>query len=406
LMAAGPSRSANEIRVPAAQITDAPRYAWRGLSLDVARTFFTVGEIRRVIDLLELYKLNVLHLHLTDDEAWRLALGQPAASPGPGAAFYRDEELTELAGYAADRFVTIVPEVDTPGHASALLGLRPDLKSGRNEVEYEFLPGHRRRAVWLDPELPATFELMEQLLAGVAAIFPGPYLHIGADEPRGMPDEDYVSYVRRLRRLVRSLGRQPLGWQESARAGLGPDDVVQYWLTGIDLPASVPPQVRAQVEAEVALSRRDAEAVAAASVPVIASPLGHCYLDVPYADPPADADTATDTAQADRRGRLGLRVYAPKTIADSFRWEPAETLGPGRAAQVAGVEAAIWAETISGFDDLSFLLLPRLPGVAHRAWSDPRHGDWAGHRDGLARHGRLWAQDDLTYFRTATVDWA
>ena len=126
---------------------------------------------------------------------------------------------------------------------------------------------------------------MEQVLAGVAAIFPGPYLHIGADEPRGMPDEDYVSYVRRLRRLVRSLGRQPLGWQESARAGLGPDDVVQYWLTGIDLPPSVPPQVRAQVEAEVALSRRDAEAVAAASVPVIASPLGHCYLDVPYADP-------------------------------------------------------------------------------------------------------------------------
>ena len=404
LMATAPSRSANEIRVPAAQITDAPRYAWRGLSLDVARTFFPVAEIRRVIDLLELYKLNVLHLHLTDDQAWRLAFGQPGASAEPAAAFYRDEDLTDLVGYAAERFVTIVPEVDTPGHASALLGLQPELKSGRNEVEYEFLPGHRRRAVWLDPELPATFELMDQVLARVAAIFPGPYLHIGADEPRGMPDEDYVSYVRRLRRLVRSLGRQPLGWQESARAGLGPDDVVQYWLTGLDLPASVPPQVRAQVEAEVALSRRDAEAVAAASVPVIASPLGHCYLDVPYADPQADADA--DAAQADRHGRLGLSVYAPKTIAESFRWEPAETLGPGRAAQVAGVEAAIWAETISGFDDLSFLLLPRLPGVAHRAWSDPRHGDWAGHRDRLARHGRLWAQDGLTYFRAATVDWA
>ena len=402
LVAAAPSASADEIRVPGARILDAPRYAWRGLSLDVARTFFTVEEIRRVVDLLELYKLNVLHLHLTDDQAWRLAFGQPAASAEPAAAFYRDEDLTDLVGYAADRFVTIVPEVDTPGHASALLGLRPKLKSGRNEVEYEFLPGHRRRAVWLDPELPATFELMDQVLARVAAIFPGPYLHIGADEPRGMPDEDYVSYVRRLRRLVRSLGKQPLGWQESARAGLGPDDVIQYWLTGVDLPSSTPPQVRAQVEAEVALSRRDAEAVAAAAVPVIASPLGHCYLDVPYADPPA----AADAAQADRHGRLGLRVYAPKTIAESFRWEPAETLGPGRAAQIAGVEAAIWAETISGFDDLSFLLLPRLPGVAHRAWSDPQHGAWPGHRDRLARHGRLWAQDGLTYFRAATVDWA
>jgi hexosaminidase len=396
--------STEDFRVPAARILDAPRYAWRGLSLDVARTFFTVGEIRRVIDLLELYKLNVLHLHLTDDQAWPLALGRPAAALEPGAPFYRDEDLRELVGYAADRFVTIVPEIDTPGHTAALLRLRPDLRSGRNEVEYEFLPGHRRRAVWLDPDLPATFELMGQVLAGLAGIFPGPYLHIGADEPRGMPDEVYASYVRRLRRLVRILGRRPLGWQESARAGLGPDDVIQLWLTGIDLPASASPQVRAQVEAEVALARRDAETVAAASVPVIVSPLAHCYLDVPYAEPPADAVLA-DTGQADRHSRLGLRVYAPKTVADSFGWEPADTLGPGRAAQVAGVEAAIWAETISGFDDLSFLLLPRLAGVAYRAWSRPEASGWAGHRDRLARHGRLWAQDGLTYFRASTVDW-
>ena len=171
---------------------------------------------------------------------------------------------------------------------------------------------------------------------------------------------------------------------------------------------------RAQVDAEVAMSRRDAEMVAAASVPVIVSPLGHCYLDVPYAEPPADtglADTGladaglADTAHGDRHGRLGLRVYAPKTVAESFEWEPAEALGPGRSGQVAGVEAAIWAETISGFDDLSFLLLPRLPGVAHRAWSLPEASGWDGHRHRLARHGRLWAQDGLTYFRASTVDW-
>jgi hexosaminidase len=400
--------------VPAARILDAPRYAWRGLSLDVARTFFTVEEIRRVIDLLELYKLNVLHLHLTDDQAWRLPMVRPAAGPEPGAACYRHEDLTELVGYAADRFVTIVPEVDTPGHTAALIRLHPELSTGRNEVDYEILPGHQRHAVWLDPELPATFELMEQVLAGVAAIFPGPYLHIGADEPRGMPDEEYVSYVQRLRRLVRVLGKHPLGWQESARAGLTPDDIIQYWLTGIDLPASVPPQIRAQLDAELALARRDVEAAVAASVPVIVSPLPHCYLDIPYAEPPAGTGPAgtgpagtgpAGTGQADRQARVGLRLYAPKTVAESFGWEPAEALGPGRAAQVAGVEAAIWAETISGFDDLSFLLLPRLAGVAHRAWSAPRLAGWPAHRDRLARHGRLWAQDGLTYFRASTVDW-
>jgi hexosaminidase len=398
LLAAAPPAGGGEIRVPGARILDAPRYAWRGLSLDVARTFFTVGEIRRVIDLLALYKLNVLHLHLTDDQGWRISAGRPAGRPEPGAAFYRDEDLRALAGYAAERFVTIVPEVDRPGHAAALMR-RPELSTGRNEAERELLPGYGHHTVWLDPELPATFELIEQVLASMAEIFPGRYLHIGGDEPRGMPDDLYVSYIERLRHLVRSLGRRPLGWQETARAGLGPDDVIQYWLTGIGLPASVPPRVRAQMDADLAMSRRDVEAAAAASVPVIVSPLARCYLDVPYAEPPADA------AQADRQGRLGLRLYAPQTVAGSFDWEPGETLGPGRDAQVAGVEAAIWAETISGFDDLSFLLLPRLAGVAHKAWSAPHLAGWAGHRDRLARHGRLWSHDDLTYFRASTVDW-
>ena len=399
LLATAPDRGAGEARLPAARILDAPRYAWRGLSLDVARTVITPGEVRRVIDLLALYKLNVLHLHLTDDEAWRLPVGRPARGAGPGAGYYSAGDLRALVGYAADRFVTIVPEVDTPGHAAALLRLRPELSSGRNEVDVEVPPGHPRRAVWLDPELPATFPLVEEVLAGVAAIFPGRYIHIGGDEPWGMPHGLYASYVPRVREFVRSLGRRPLGWQESARAGLGADDLIQYWFSGVDLAAPLPPEFRARLDADLASSRRDVDTAAAASVPVIVSPMGHCYLDVPYAEPP------DDPAQADRQGRLGLRLYAPKTVEQSFGWEPAEALGAGRAAQVAGVEAAIWAETVTGFDDLAFLLLPRLPGIAGRAWSTPQAVGWAGHRDRLARHGRLWAQDGLSYFRSSAVDW-
>jgi hexosaminidase len=214
-----------------------------------------------------------------------------------------------------------------------------------------------------------------------------------------MPHDLYSSYVQRVRGLVRSIGKRPLGWQESARAGLGPDDVIQYWYTEIALLPSLPPEVRAQAEANLAMSRRDVETAVAASVPIIVSPLSHCYLDVPYAEPSADP------GQAERQGRVGLRLYSPKTVAESFAWEPTEALGPGRAAHVAGVEAAIWAETVSDFDDLCFLLLPRLAGVAHKAWSDPQVAPWTDHRDRLARHGRLWAQDDLTYFRTSTVDW-
>jgi hexosaminidase len=387
LLATTASTSASEVSLSATRILDAPRYAWRGLSLDLARTFFTVGEVKRVIDLLALYKLNVLHLHLTDDQSWRLPVGRSAENSKSDVIFYSAEDLRELAAYAADRFITIVPEVDTPGHAAAFVRMRPELNTGRNLLEFELPPGQTHQTAWLDPELPTTFEIVQEVVAGVAAFFQGPYIHIGGDEPRGMPHDLYLSYVQRVRGLVRSIGKRPLGWQETGRAGLGSDDVIQYWFSDIAL------------DADLAMSRRDVETAVTASVPVIVSPSSHCYLDVPYAEPSADP------GQAERQGRVGLRLYSPKTVAESFDWEPTEALGPGQEVHVAGVEAAIWAETISNFDDLCFLLLPRLAGIAQKAWSDPRSATWTDHRDRLARHGRLWAQDGLTYFRTSTVDW-
>jgi hexosaminidase len=394
LLAATPATSAGKVSLPGTRILDAPRFAWRGLSLDVARTFFSVDEVRRVIDLLALYKLNVLHLHLTDDQSWRFPVGRSAENSTSDGPYYSANDLRGLVIYAEDRFVTIVPEIDTPGHAFALLRMHPELNTGRNFVEFEFPPGHAHHTAWLDPELPATFEVVEEVLAGAQAIFRSPFIHIGGDQPRGMPNDLYSSYVQRVRGLVRRGGKRPLGWQESARAGLGPDDVIQHWLSDISRPASLPPELRAQMDADLAMSRCDIETAMAASAPVIVSPLSHCYLDVPYAEPSADP------GQAERQGRLGLRLYAPRTVAESFDWEPAEALGPGRATHVAGVEAAIWAETIADFDDLCFLLLPRLAGVAHKAWSDPQAATWTDHRDRLARHARLWAQDRLTYFHT------
>ena len=130
--------------MPSAHIFDYPRYAWRGLSLDVARTLLVPDEVRRVIDLLALYKLNVLHLHLTDDQGWRLPVGRSADSARAEAGFYSVEDLRSLVAYAEDRFVTLLPEVDTPGHTSALVQLHPELDTGRNQFEFELPPGHKR----------------------------------------------------------------------------------------------------------------------------------------------------------------------------------------------------------------------------------------------------------------------
>jgi hexosaminidase len=395
---------AGGVRLPALRILDGPRFAWRGLSLDVVRRFFGPGQIRKVIDLLALYKFSVLHLHLTDDQGWRIEAGRPAGAREPDGTFYTDGELRDLVSYATQRFVTLVPEVDTPGHAAALLRLHPELGSGRNLVSYELAPGQMYRSAWLDPRLPATFGVLGEVFAGLAGLFPGPFVHIGGDEPFGMPNDDYTAYVGRLIAAVRGVGKRTMGWQESIRAGADPGHLIQYWISAASLASggetALPPEAAAAVAANNERSHADIERALASGVPVIASPQSHCYLDVPY------AEASADPAQEERRQRVGLRFYPAKTLAASFGWDPAAALGPqAPPGSVAGVEAAAWCETVSDFGDLTFLLLPRLAGVAEKAWGAAGATAWQEHRAALARHGRLWERDDLTFFRAATVDW-
>jgi hexosaminidase len=384
------------VPLPALDILDAPRFAWRGLTVDVVRRFFPPAQIRTLIDLAALYKLDVLHLHLTDDQGWRVQAGRPAPIREPDGTFYTDDEVRALVAYAADRFVTLLPEIDTPGHGLASLRLRPELDSGRNLVR----PGQPHQSAWLDPELPATFEILDAALAELVGLFPGPFLHIGGDEPYGMPDQAYGVYVRRLKQAARALGKRTVGWQESIRAGADPGHVIQYWMDasslGVGGEAPVPPEVAERVTANYRRARTDLEQALAHGVPVIVSPQAHCYFDVPY------AEASADPRQRARRDRVGLRSYARKTLADTFDWEPVAVLGPAaRPDNVAGVGAALWCETVRDVDDLTFLLLPRLAGTAEKAWGVAGAVRWPEHRDALARHERLWAQDGLTFFSAA-----
>ncbi|HVJ19223.1 MAG TPA: family 20 glycosylhydrolase [Polyangiaceae bacterium] len=359
------------ITLGATRILDAPRFAWRALTVDLARSFFTLGEVKRIVDLVALYKLNVLHLHLTDDQGWRIQAGRPPKHRIPDGSFYTNGELRELVAYAAERFVTILPEFASPGHAGALLRLRPELATGRNRYN---------GSAWLDPELPATFKLIEAVLDEIAGVFPGPFIDIGADEPPGMPENLYVKCVGRARSFLRSLGKRTVGRQESIRAGTEPDHVIHYRVS--------------------ANGKNDLEKALKNAVPVIVSPLGNAQFDVPY------AEVSVDHAQEQRRSRVGLRSYSPQTVAQSFDWEPADALGPlAKPRGVAGVGAAIWGDTIHDFPDLTFMLLPRLAGVAHKAWSRPDANAWATHRSSLTAHCRLWEQDELTYFKSSIVDW-
>ena len=260
------------------------------------------------------------------------------------------------------------------------------------------------QSVWLDLDLAATHQVIEEVLCQIASIFPGPFLHIGGDEPFGMPKDLYAAYVRHVIRFVRSLGKRTVGFQETMRAGVDPAHVIQYWISPASLADSAssrPSGLAAMVNENIGKARGDIEQAKARGVRVVVTPMSHAYFDVAYAEPSADP------AQEAARLRVGQRAYPPKTVAETFDWEPVEALGPDtRPEHLAGVGAAVWCETVRDFDELTFQLLPRLAGSAHKAWSDPRTATWDEHREALASHGRLWAQDGLAYFKSSTVDWA
>ncbi|MFD0474827.1 family 20 glycosylhydrolase [Nonomuraea thailandensis] len=370
-------------RLPLGRIADGPGLAWRGLMLDVVRHPFHVDEIRRVVDLLTRYKLNVLHLHLTDSDGWRL---QSTARPGldstsPGELITR-RDLDELSAFAETRGVTVVPEIDLPGHSLAATRAYPHLTDG----------GAAAHLGYVDPALPGAQAFIEETVTEFAHASRARFVHIGGDEPFGMPFEAYTRAVGAAVRAAHHAGSRVVAWQEAVRAGaLRPSDIVQLWIgaeTRIDadakkaeLPESAHPFVD-QMVALFALAPTDGPAAARAGLPVLLSSSDVLYLDRPYAEAASDAEGEA------RRARLGFRDYPPKTIREMFDWTP-QSLVAGLDVRIAGVEAAIWSETITGFDDLAFLLLPRLPAAAERAWTRERT-DWDDYRARRQPHAEVW----------------
>ncbi|MFF3409619.1 beta-N-acetylhexosaminidase [Streptomyces sp. NPDC002742] len=404
--------------LPPLRVLDAPRYAWRGLSLDVARTFHDADQVVRVLDILSLHKLNVLHLHLTDDQGWRVPItGWPALTEvgGDGAlgdrpgGWYSVEDIDRIVTHARQRFITVVPEIDMPGHCQAVFRSYPELAPTGSAVVG---PGPMPIPIGtLDPERDITWRFVRDVLTDVARLFPGSaYLHLGGDEAFGMPDDAHASFVDRARDIALSLGRRAVGWQETARSAVGPEDVVQYWIEATEMRqvldsgalTQLMPEPMAAVFTEMmAKAEHDVDRAAGKGARVLLSPTSHLYLDRPYAEPAADADGET------RRARVGLPVYPPKTVEQSYDWDPDRALAAATAAEatIAGVEAAVWCETVTSGEDLEFLLLPRLAGIAERAWSPADAGKWDDHRSRLAVQSAAWRCRGWTWFASTLVDW-
>lgn len=357
-------------------VEDEPTHGWRGLSLDIARHFFGTEELRLVIGLMAYYKLNVLHLHLSDDQGWRLdipshpelaARSGSTAVDGDRGGWFSPEEYEALVAYAAARGVRVVPEIDVPGHVNAALhahgALNPD---GRPTDEYT---GIEVGFSQLHADLPATEPFLRDVFGDVAAMTPGEYVHIGGDEVLTMEAEEYARLVGMASRAVRAAGKKVVGWQEIAHTPLEPGTVVQYWDTRVD-PA---PFVRA----------------ARAGALLLMSPGSRTYLDMKY-----DDDSP-----------LGLEWAGHIELRDAYEWDPVDLIPDLPPDSVLGVEAALWTETIRTVDDLMGMLLPRLAALAEVAWTPRDARDWDDFAARIAAHGPYWDAHGLAWYPSPQVDW-
>ncbi|MBD3941841.1 beta-N-acetylhexosaminidase [Microbacterium sp. NEAU-LLC] len=398
------TRDAGEWIIPAVAIEDAPRFAYRGVMLDVARHFHGVDTVKGYIDRASSLKFNALHLHLTDDQGWRIQLdsrpeltvkASGTAIGGDPGGFYTKDDYREIVEYAASRHMIVVPEVDMPGHTHAVGLAYPEL------AEDPVIQDHMRDVIdQYGGELPvpgvpyealavgfsslkihdeATYEFVADVFGELAAMTPGPYLHFGGDESLATQDDDFAYFVTRVSALVADLGKTPVAWHEAGSAkDIADTTIGQYW-------GYVTPLEGFAEKAQTFVDN---------GASLILSPADAIYLDMKYPSGP----------------ELGLTwANGPTSVQDAYSWEPAEVV-PGVGDEgILGVEAPLWTETIRTAADIDTMAFPRAAAAAEAGWS-PRTGtsDLRTRESFRARVGALgplWTSMGIGFHPSEEIPW-
>lgn len=342
------------IKLPAITILDRPRFQYRGFMLDISRHFFPKKDICKLIDMMAMHKLNVLHLHLTDDHGWRIeikqypkltsigATGDFSNSAGPEKYFLTQDEIREIVAFAAERHITVVPEIEMPGHSGAARKAYPEFFDGGNVY---------------NPANPEVYTFIENIMNEVIALFPSPYVHFGGDEVSGstnwpkMPDiQQFISreglktlndvegyFDRKIASLLIRKGKIPVGWEEVIDADVSKETVIQWWLGHLSPP----------VHLNKALDKGHK---------VIMSPNWYVYFD--YAQVAGDPGAPWNG-----------NINGPNSLELIYNWEPVpDTLSREKEALILGIEAPLWTEFIktAGFRD--YMTYPRMAALAEINW--------------------------------------
>lgn len=373
-----PITNKGDISLPAAEINDYPRFSYRGVHLDVSRHFFPADSVKHFIDMMALHNINRLHWHLTDDQGWRLEVKSLPKLTAIGAwraprvgnwwerepqlptdslsygGYYTTEDIREIVEYAQQRYVTIVPEIDIPGHSMAALSAYPEISctggpfhvnvgnTFYTEIENSLCAGNEQ-----------TFEVLDSVFAEVARLFPSPYIHIGGDECyKGFWEkcpkckmrmqkehlknlEELQSYfVKRVAAMVQKRGKQVIGWDEILEGGLAPEAIVMSWRG-----------MKGGIEA------------AKQGHSVIMTPTDHCYLDFYQGDPTVEPNTYSMLRLQD--------CYKYQLIPDSVD-----------ASLIMGGQGNLWTESVPHYRQVEYMIWPRALAISETLWTDARLRNW------------------------------
>ena len=355
---------ASTVELRCLEIRDQPRFSWRGVLLDSARHFFTTQEVRTLIDALARYKLNRLHWHLVDDQGWRLAIG--AYPELADRLSYAQDEVREIVAFAAARGITVVPEIEMPGHSAAILKVMPELRCepSAGSTANVYCAGNDR-----------VFAVIERILEETFALFPSKFVHVGGDEVDKTPwqrcpkcrarmrreglasvDELQSWFIRRVEAIFRRHGRRLLGWDEIMDGGLAPSAAVMYWRSE---------------EGDAGLRGRIPEA-AQRGHRIVMTPQTCCYLDYHQ-----DADWFHEPS-----GWIGT-----VTLRTSYALEP---IPPGLAAEhrsnILGLQGNLWCDRIASFETAGYQLFPRALALAEVAWSPRSKRDYRTLSERIVTH--------------------
>jgi len=359
-------------------ISDHPRYSWRGCHLDVSRQFYPVDDVKRLIDILAWFKLNIFHWHLTDDEAWRLEikafpqlttsgvlrgpdeplLPQLGNGAEPVGGFYSQDDVRDIVAHASSLNVEVVPEIDIPGHNAATLIALPDLTDGQEAPEsYHSVQGYPNNA--LNPAVPLTYEFLEKVFDEMVELFPSTYIHIGGDEvangswlasplARKLMAEQGISgtfslqsyFLKQIKTMLDKRGRKLAGWNEVAHGGgvAAKDSLLMAW-------------ENPQVGIELAEQGYD----------VVMTPGQAYYLDM---------------VQAEAFQEPGASWAGTVPPAHTYAYEAAGEFPEELKHKLKGVQACIWSEHFLSRGYFNRLVFPRLPAIAEAAWTPRASKDW------------------------------